>query len=93
MYKGDITKKREVDSMAGFCIHTFGSIDVLINNAGIAAPRLFMEISEAEWDEMLNVNLKGVFHCSQAALLKKGKIINIASIFGQFSHQAGHQSE
>jgi 3-oxoacyl-[acyl-carrier protein] reductase len=87
LYKGDVTKKREMGAMADFCAHTFGSIDVLINNSGIAASKLFVEISEAEWDEMLNVNLKGVFNCSQEALrymlpAKKGKIINIASIWG-----------
>lgn len=87
LYKGDVTKKPDMDSMIDFSIRTFGSIDVLINNAGIAASKLFIEITEADWDEMLNVNLKGVFHSSQAALrymlpAKKGKIINIASIWG-----------
>ena len=86
LYQGDVTDKRRMDSMVDFCINTFGSIDVLINNAGIAASKLFVDITEAEWDELINVNLKGVFNCSQAVLRymipeKKGKIINIASIW------------
>ncbi len=87
IFKADVTQRDELDSMVDFCIATFGSLDVLINNAGIAASKLFVDISEAEWDQILNVNLKGVFNCSQAVLrymlpVKKGKIINIASIWG-----------
>ncbi len=87
LYQGDVAKKRDTDSMIDYCINTFGSIDLLINNAGIAQSKLFIEISEADWDEMINVNLKGVFNCSQSVLrymlpARKGKIINIASIWG-----------
>jgi 3-oxoacyl-[acyl-carrier protein] reductase len=87
IFKADITRRNEVDSMVDFCIHSFGSIDILINNAGVSKQKLFIEISGEEWDEIINTNLKGVFHCSQAVLrhmlpVKKGKIINIASIWG-----------
>lgn len=87
IFKADVSKKDEVDSMIEFCVEAFGGIDVLINNAGISMQRLFIEISGVEWDEILNTNLKGVFNCSQSALrymlpVKQGKIINIASIWG-----------
>jgi 3-oxoacyl-[acyl-carrier protein] reductase len=86
-FKADITDRTAVNSMMAFCTKTFGGIDILINNAGIAASKLFIDITEPEWDQMLNVNLKGVFNCSQEVLRymlpkKKGKIINIASIWG-----------
>ncbi|HBE77657.1 MAG TPA: 3-oxoacyl-ACP reductase, partial [Firmicutes bacterium] len=68
LYKADVANRPAVNSMVDFCINTFGSVDVLINNAGIAASKLFIDISEAEWDQMLNVNLKGVFNCSQEAV-------------------------
>lgn len=87
IFKADVSKRDEVDSMIEFCVETFGGIDVLINNAGISKQRLFIEISVMEWDEIVNTNLKGVFNCSQAVLRymlpeKRGKIINIASIWG-----------
>ncbi len=87
LFQANVAKKTEVDSMVQFCIDTFGSIDILVNNAGVAASKLFIDITEAEWDEIMNVDLKGVFNCSQAVLKfmipqKKGKIINIASIWG-----------
>jgi 3-oxoacyl-[acyl-carrier protein] reductase len=87
IFQADVAKKSEIEAMTDYCTRKFGGIDVLINNAGIASSKLFIDITEAEWDEMINVNLKGVFNCSQAVLKfmiprKKGKIINIASIWG-----------
>ncbi|KDR94407.1 3-oxoacyl-[acyl-carrier protein] reductase [Peptoclostridium litorale DSM 5388] len=86
-FKADVSNRTEVDSMVDFCIEKFGSIDVLINNAGISDSSLFTDITEDEWDSMMNVNLKGVFNCTQSALrymlpVKKGKVINISSMWG-----------
>ena len=69
-------------------IDTFGRIDVLINNAGVASQGLFTDISDIEWNEVLDVNLNGVFNVTQAVLpymirQKSGSIINISSMWGQ----------
>ncbi len=86
-YKANVANKLEVDLMIKEAIYRFGSVDILINNAGISHSSLFTDISEFDWDEMMNVNLKGVFNCCQAALPemiknKCGKIINISSMWG-----------
>lgn len=86
-FKADVTNRTDIDSMVDACIARFGSIDILINNAGISRSHLFIDITDVEWDEILNVNLKSVFLCSQSVLRymlpkKQGKIINIASIWG-----------
>ncbi|XCH79164.1 MAG: 3-oxoacyl-ACP reductase FabG [Candidatus Dehalobacter alkaniphilus] len=85
--KADITKRKQTDLMVERCIKLFGSVDILINNAGIAQIKLFSDITEKEWDTMMNTNLKGVFNCTQSVLKhmhlrKEGKIINISSIWG-----------
>jgi 3-oxoacyl-[acyl-carrier protein] reductase len=63
----------------------FSRIDVLVNNAGIYPRKAFLDMSEAEWDEVIDVNLKGVFHCTKLVLPHmvargSGKIVNIASV-------------
>jgi len=65
----------------------FGKIDILINNAGITKDGLIMRMSEDDWDAVLNVNLKGVFLCTKAAMRgmmkqRSGTIVNIASVIG-----------
>ncbi|MDR2006433.1 MAG: 3-oxoacyl-ACP reductase FabG [Acidaminococcales bacterium] len=81
--QADVTVKKEVDALFALANKT----DVLINNAGIAQTKEFTQLSEADWDNMLAVNLKSAFLCSQAALpymlrVKRGCIINIASVWG-----------
>ncbi|RNC62873.1 MAG: 3-oxoacyl-[acyl-carrier-protein] reductase FabG [Candidatus Dichloromethanomonas elyunquensis] len=85
--KTNITKHKQTDLMVERCIKLFGTVDILINNAGIAQQKLFSDITEKEWDMMMNTNLKGVFNCTQSVLKhmlirKEGKIINISSIWG-----------
>lgn len=87
LFKADVSNKAEVDAMMAYCVKTFGFIDCLINNAAIAESKLFTDITETDWDHMMNVNLKGVFNCSQSALAymlpeKKGAIVNISSVWG-----------
>ena len=87
IFKADVSKRNEVNDMINYCVKQFGSIDILINNAGICQDKLFTDITDNDWDEMININLKSVFYCTQEALKymiseKKGKIINISSIWG-----------
>lgn len=92
--KADVTRQSEVQSMFQTALNHFGKLDILVNNAGIVGQPNFLEISEAEWDRVLAVNLKGVFNCCQAAIpifLKQsgGKIVNISSIAGKMGGLSG----
>lgn len=88
MFKADISNRDEVNGMMEYAVKEFGKIDVLVNNAGICDVKLFAEMKEEDWDSIMNVNLKGVFNVTQAALKysmlkeKDGSIINISSIDG-----------
>jgi NAD(P)-dependent dehydrogenase (short-subunit alcohol dehydrogenase family) len=63
----DFTRKKDVERAVNLCVDTFGSIDVLINFAGITQNKPFEKITPEEWDRMLEINLKGTFLTSQAA--------------------------
>ncbi len=91
--KTDITSLAEVKVMMDKVISTFGTVDVLVNNAGINIPRLLVdeagkfELDEIVWDKVMNVNLKGLFFCSQEAVRimkakKDGVVINMSSECG-----------
>jgi len=87
--QADVTQAGDVRRAVETAVTTFGGLDILVNNAGICPMSSFDEISEAEWDRVLAINLKGAFLCSQAALPHlrraggRGRIINIASVSGQ----------
>ena len=81
--KCDASVKTEIDKMIGETIEEFGGLDIIVNNAGIFPFRPFAEMTEEEWDQVLDVNLKSAFLCSQAAakmMSAGGRIINISSI-------------
>ena len=87
IYKADITNKTEVDSMVDYIINKYGKIDVLINNAGISQIKMFTDITEEDWNEMVATNLTGAFLTTKAVTPnmihnKSGCIINISSIWG-----------
>jgi len=79
----DVSKKSEVNNLINETLKKFGKLDILVNNAGIFPLVPFSEMTEADWDKVLDVNLKSIFLCSQAAIKKMkvgGKIVNISSI-------------
>ncbi len=83
----DVADRKAVDEMIAFAHSNFGSISILINNAGIAEQIMFCDITEEKWDRMFAVDVKGVYNCIQAALPdmihnKSGRIINISSMWG-----------
>lgn len=88
-YQMDTCLRPSVISVVDFCKEKFGRIDILVNNAGINKPTDFDKVTDSDWDDVLNVNLKGPFICSQVVidLMKKhktGSIINIGSVSGQY---------
>ncbi len=83
----NVADKKSVEGTLQKLQATFGAVDILVNNAGITRDNLLMRMSEEEWDEVIDVNLKSVYNTSQAlirAMLKarSGKIINISSVVG-----------
>lgn len=87
IFKADVAKREEVKKLVEFAIEKFQKIDVLINNAGISQTKLFTDITEEDWNTMLNIDLNSVFHMSQEVVPymiheKQGCIINISSIWG-----------
>lgn len=88
MYKCDVSRRADVNNLIDNVISDFGKIDLLVNNAGISHEGLFTDITEEEWDNVFNINVKGVFNCSQSVLpymlrRHEGNIINISSMWGQ----------
>ncbi|NLC67345.1 MAG: 3-oxoacyl-[acyl-carrier-protein] reductase [Clostridiaceae bacterium] len=85
--KGDVRNKDDVENMVNKAVEAFGSVDILVNNAGITRDTLIIKMSEEDWDDVLDINLKGAFLCTKAVarvMMKQrsGKIINIASVAG-----------
>lgn len=87
IYKADVSKREEAANLVKYTIQKYGKIDVLINNAGISQIKEFTQITDEDWNNMINTNLNSVFYMSQEACHnmihnKKGCIINISSIWG-----------
>jgi len=85
--KVDVSKFEDAKKMAEETLKVFGRIDILVNNAGIFPFKPFVEMTEEDWDKVLNINLKGAFNCTKAVVetminQRYGKIINITSIAG-----------
>ena len=86
-FAGDISDASTAQSLIKATVDAFGTVDVLVNNAGITRDKLLIRMEEEDWDDVLRINLKGTFLCTKAAIrlmMKKrqGSIINIASIVG-----------
>ncbi len=88
IYQADVSKREEIESIVEYVINKYGRIDVLVNNAGIDLVKLFTDVTDEEWNYVINNNLYSVFCVSQQVVkhminAKNGVIINISSIFGQ----------
>ena len=87
IFKADVSKRNEAQELVEYTINKYGKIDVLINNAGISQIKEFTQITDEDWNNMINTNLNSVFYMTQEACKnmihnKKGCIINISSIWG-----------
>ncbi len=85
--KADVAVKTDVERLVNTAAETYGKLDVLVNNAGFTRPAMMIKMSEDQWDQVVDIHLKGAFMCSQAAgrLMKEqnsGKIINVTSVAG-----------
>jgi 3-oxoacyl-[acyl-carrier protein] reductase len=91
--KINVTDGKSANDMIDQTIKEFGRVDILVNNAGITRDTLILRMEESDWDAVIDVNLKGVFNCSKAAIRtmmkqRYGRIVNISSVSGQ-AGQAG----
>src|SRR5712691_8047598 len=84
----DVTKAADTHRMVAETVSVLGGIDILVNNAGVITMSTVMETTEAQWDKTMEVNVKGIFLCCQAAISElakrgEGRIVNIASVAGK----------
>jgi 3-oxoacyl-[acyl-carrier protein] reductase len=89
--KVDVANLDQVERMVEAILEKFGKIDILVNNAGIARDKLVLRMTEEDWDAVLNINLKGTFHCTKAVVRhmskqRSGKIVSIASVVGEMGN-------
>jgi 3-oxoacyl-[acyl-carrier protein] reductase len=94
-YMADVRNREDVKRMCEKGVDRFGTIDILVNYAGVARDALLYKMTEEQWDEVIDVNLKGSFNCAQFASIpmvkqKYGRIINIAS--GAIKGQPGQSN-
>jgi len=95
-FKSDAAKYDEAQTLVDDVVAQFGTIDILVNNAGITRDTLLMRMSELQWDEVMNTNLKSAFNLTKAVQrpmlkAKKGSIINMSSVVG-LSGNAGQSN-
>jgi 3-oxoacyl-[acyl-carrier protein] reductase len=88
---GDVSSATAANELVDAGLQAFGRIDVLVNNAGITRDALLLRMKDEDWDDVLNINLKGAFLCTRAAakVMSKqryGRIINISSVVGEMGN-------
>ena len=87
LLKADVAKPADAEALVQKGIEEFGDLDILVNNAGFSRPAMLLKMSEDQWDQVLDIHLKGAFLCTQFAARhmkeqNKGKIINVTSVAG-----------
>jgi len=92
--KLDVTIKSECDAFADAVLKKWGTIDILINNAGLQPLSFFKNLKIEEWDKMIDVNIRGVFYCTAAVIptmmnKNSGHIVNISSMAGRVVYHSG----
>jgi len=85
--KADVAAPADCEAVVDTAVDKFGRVDILVNNAGITRDNLILRMSEAEWDAVIDTNLKGTFNCTKAVAKlmlrqRSGRIVNIASVMG-----------
>lgn len=90
-FQADVSEFKQAEALIKFTIDTFGDLSILVNNAGITRDQLILMMPEADWDSVINTNLKSTFNCSKAAVKhmirkRQGRIINITSVAGQMGN-------
>ncbi len=85
--RADVAQSADVESMFKEIVEVHGGVDILVNNAGITRDKLIMRMKDEEWEQVLNINLTGVFNCIRGAsrlMMKqrRGKIVNVSSVIG-----------
>ena len=85
--KADVARKTDAEALVNASVETFGRLDCLVNNAGFTRPAMMLKMAEDQWDQVVDIHLKGAFLCAQAAGnvmkgQKSGKIINVTSVAG-----------
>ncbi len=89
--KADVSSFEEAEAAIKKTVEHYGRLDVLVNNAGITKDTLMMRMTSNDWDLVMNINLKGTFHFTKAAMrpmmkARKGKIVNISSVVGRMGN-------
>lgn len=87
----NVVKKEQVDKMIEETVEKYGKLDILVNNAGITADSTLLKMTEEQWDRVIDVNLKGVYNCGQAAakvMVEQGSgvILNATSVVGLYGN-------
>ena len=87
VFKADVSNKNDIKELVKFTLEKYGKVDILVNNAGISQERLFTDITDEDWDNMIDINLSSVFYMTREVIpnmiqRKEGCIINISSVWG-----------